>query len=181
MNAAKPTRAKDLPLWAVRLKEVREAKGLTQEELGNIIGKSQQTIHGYESGARKPKIPTYRKIAAACDVSEIYLVPREDIVGEIPNSAGCDPDSDKPLPDVIPEIDKESARYAWTINQARKVLAEEHFHPDGDYIFGYADKLMRLVKDVPDDAHAKDLILRAIERDREDWRRQLKILKDKYL
>src|SRR6185312_6838327 len=65
--------ASDVPPWLQRLLEARKRAGLTQEELGRRIGKSQKTVNGYEHG-RKPNVSIYRQIAAACDVSETWLI-----------------------------------------------------------------------------------------------------------
>ncbi len=51
-----------------RIKELRERKGLTQEELGNIIGTTKQTIFKYESGKiGNIPYPKVEEIAAALD------------------------------------------------------------------------------------------------------------------
>ncbi len=54
---------------------VRKKKNLTQKELGNKLGVTQQTVAQYENGARIPKLETLKKIASALDV------PVEDILG----------------------------------------------------------------------------------------------------
>ncbi len=46
------------------IKEARKEKGLTQKELGEKLGVSYQMIAQYESGHRKPKIETLKRISA---------------------------------------------------------------------------------------------------------------------
>jgi putative transcriptional regulator len=46
-----------------RLKELRKTYGLSQKQLGNIIGVSQQTISHYETGAFTPHMPVAKIIA----------------------------------------------------------------------------------------------------------------------
>lgn len=43
----------------------RKESGLTQRELGEIVGVAQSTMAQYETGARKPDIITLKKLAAA--------------------------------------------------------------------------------------------------------------------
>lgn len=45
------------------IKECREEKGLTQEQVADLVGLSQETISQYENGARTPNVITAKKIA----------------------------------------------------------------------------------------------------------------------
>lgn len=60
----------------MRLKELRKQKGLTQEELGNIIHVNKMTYNGYENENRQPTIETLCKIADYYGVTLDYLVGR---------------------------------------------------------------------------------------------------------
>ena len=51
-----------------KIKELRMSKSLTQKELGQRMGISQQQIAQYENGKLKPKIETLQKIADALEV-----------------------------------------------------------------------------------------------------------------
>lgn len=51
------------------LKQFREKKGLSQAELGRIVGLKQTTISQYESGSRKPNITMAKKLADALEIS----------------------------------------------------------------------------------------------------------------
>ena len=51
-----------------RIREARKRKSLTQKELGEILGVTQATAQQYESGKRKPKIETLKRIAKALGV-----------------------------------------------------------------------------------------------------------------
>lgn len=74
-----------------RIKESREAAGLTQEMLGNLCGTTKQTIFKYESGI-VTNIPLDRleKIASVLNVSAAYLMGWSD-------SEAANEDSGKPL------------------------------------------------------------------------------------
>ena len=56
-----------------RLKEIRETRGLSQVQLGSLVGLTGARIQQYESGYRKPKEELLRKIADALEVSPLSL------------------------------------------------------------------------------------------------------------
>lgn len=53
---------------AIRIKILREEKGLTQAELAERLHVTRGAITQYETGKRRPKIDTIQKIAAALEV-----------------------------------------------------------------------------------------------------------------
>ena len=61
---------------AVKLRVIREERGLTQKEAAELANVSQVTLLRLESGRRDPYMPTVTKIAGA------YGVPLEELVGE---------------------------------------------------------------------------------------------------
>jgi transcriptional regulator with XRE-family HTH domain len=48
-----------------QIREARKAKGLTQMDLGKILGVSKVTINGYEKGKQNLTIETLEKITKA--------------------------------------------------------------------------------------------------------------------
>ncbi|HJB41832.1 MAG TPA: helix-turn-helix domain-containing protein [Candidatus Gemmiger avicola] len=54
---------------AERIKAARKKAGLTQKQLADKLGISFQTIAQWETGSRKPKIDTLRRIASALEVN----------------------------------------------------------------------------------------------------------------
>ena len=56
------------------VKRVRQDKGLTQEELADRSGFSQQYISGLEQGRRNPTIVSIYELATALGVSHMELV-----------------------------------------------------------------------------------------------------------
>ena len=58
--------------WNV--KRIRQEKGLTQEQLAELSGFSQQYISGLEQGRRNPTIVSLYELAMALDVSHMELV-----------------------------------------------------------------------------------------------------------
>lgn len=61
-----------------RLRELREERNLTQQELGQIIGVSKSTIAMYEQGKRKPKFEIQEALADYFNVDLDYLTGRSD-------------------------------------------------------------------------------------------------------
>ena len=47
----------------IEIREMREKKNLTQEELGTRAEISQQTVAAIENGTRRPSVETAKKIA----------------------------------------------------------------------------------------------------------------------
>ena len=56
------------------VRRIRQRKGLTQEQLAEISGFSQQYISGLEQGRRNPTVVTLYELAAALGVSHSDLV-----------------------------------------------------------------------------------------------------------
>ena len=56
------------------IKNMRRKKGLTQEELGSLLGVGKSAISRWESGEREVTLGTMRGIASALDVPLEYLI-----------------------------------------------------------------------------------------------------------
>jgi transcriptional regulator with XRE-family HTH domain len=56
------------------VKRIRQEKGLTQEQLAELSGFSQQYISGLERGQRNPTIVSLYELATALGVSHMELV-----------------------------------------------------------------------------------------------------------
>lgn len=70
--------------FSKRLKELRESKGWTQDELANKLGVSRPAVAGYESEEKNriPRKETLSKIADLFGVTTDYLLGRVDFVKE---------------------------------------------------------------------------------------------------
>ena len=53
---------------ATLLRELREAKGLSQDDLARLAGVGRNTVWGLEAGERKPRPSTRRKLARGLKV-----------------------------------------------------------------------------------------------------------------
>ena len=61
-----------------RIRELRNAKNLTQEELGKILNVSARSIGFYESGDRDPDTKSLNKLADYFGVTIDYIIGRSD-------------------------------------------------------------------------------------------------------
>ena len=83
-------------LIGLKIRELRQKRGMSQEQLANAISISKSSISEWESCKRVPRMPTLRKIAKALgvDVWEIIgfnEVPLDDLHEE-PTAADVDED-----------------------------------------------------------------------------------------
>lgn len=69
---------KDLTPFSTILKELREQKNLTQEQLAKILKTSKQSIWNYEANHREPNIEMLISIANHFNVSVDYLLGRSE-------------------------------------------------------------------------------------------------------
>jgi len=58
----------------LRLKELREEKGLSQETVGKVIGVNRRTVGQYERGINEPDIQTIEKLCKFFGVTADYLL-----------------------------------------------------------------------------------------------------------
>lgn len=61
------------------LKELREKKGITQQQLADALNLSKNAISHYEKGINMPNLDTVQNIADIFDVSVDYLLGRTSI------------------------------------------------------------------------------------------------------
>nr|DAQ32510.1 MAG TPA: Helix-turn-helix XRE-family like protein [Caudoviricetes sp.] len=66
----------------MNIRKYRIEKGLSQRELGELVGMTQQQIAQYENGKRKPKLETLDKLAKALGVKPGQLYFDEYVVHE---------------------------------------------------------------------------------------------------
>lgn len=72
-----------------RLKNLRKEASLTQQQLANIVGTTQQNIGFWETGRQHPKNPSLVKLANYFNVTTDYLLGKTDIK----NSSDIDEDA----------------------------------------------------------------------------------------
>jgi len=62
----------------IRLKELREEKGISQTQLAKELGILQSTISHYEKGLVEPNIQTIKKLCKYFEVTAGYLLGIEE-------------------------------------------------------------------------------------------------------
>lgn len=67
-------------ILGVRIKELRKQKGLTQQQLGDLIGVTKVSVCCYENGTRIPNLDTLLDMADIFGVDVSYLVGRDNFI-----------------------------------------------------------------------------------------------------
>ena len=65
-------------IFAVRLKAVRERRGMSQAELAKKAGLQPTAVSHFETGTRSPSFDNLRKLTDALNVSTDYLMGRSE-------------------------------------------------------------------------------------------------------
>ena len=65
-------------MFAERIKNLREEKGMTQQQLGEAVGYDQSRVAKWENGSLEPNVDTLIELAKIFDVSVGYLVGSEN-------------------------------------------------------------------------------------------------------
>ena len=58
-----------------KIRKARKSKGITQKQLGDLVGVPDSTIRVYESGSIVPKLITIAKFARALKINPMELLP----------------------------------------------------------------------------------------------------------
>lgn len=59
-----------------RIKEARLKRGLSQEQLGDLLGVTKVSVCGYETGTRTPTLDTFIKLIDILDINPNQLLNR---------------------------------------------------------------------------------------------------------
>ena len=109
--------------FKVRLKELRQSKGLTQRALAERLNISKSAVSMYENGSREPDHETTELIADFFNVDIDYLVGRSDMTTKFIN----------------PNSESTSSEY---YNPESATLAQEMFDdPDMRFLFHAKQKM----------------------------------------
>lgn len=72
-------------MWNLKLKEAREQKEMTQQDLAKLVGISRGCYSNYELGTREPPYEILSKICWTLDVTADYILGLEDETGRKTN------------------------------------------------------------------------------------------------
>lgn len=70
------------PQYALRLAELRSARGLTQQQLADLTGLTRGRLNNYEQGTREPDLVTLQSLADFFQVTTDFLLGRTDTTGD---------------------------------------------------------------------------------------------------
>lgn len=70
------------PQYALRLAELRSARGLTQQQLADLTGLTRGRLNNYEQGTREPDLVTLQSLADFFQVTTDFLLGRTDAAGD---------------------------------------------------------------------------------------------------
>ena len=88
-----------------RLKRARKATGKTQKEIADILGITESTYCGYETGKRRPDALKIAQLASALGVSGDYLLGRAD--DPAPEDVTAKTDNEKTMLRLFRQLDEE--------------------------------------------------------------------------
>ncbi|GKX27889.1 transcriptional regulator [Vallitalea longa] len=95
-----------MPNFSDRLRLLRKSKGLTQEQLGEVVGKTKNNISQYERSARQADDETKKQLAIFFDVSMDYLIGITENPTPISELFDCK-DIDKELDRIVEKLENE--------------------------------------------------------------------------
>lgn len=106
-----------------RLKELREERGLTQQDVADILNVGRPTIAGYETKGKQPDYDKLKILANYFDVSVDYLIGNTDIRKTGPRKIY----NAQELVDILPEEYRElfKEQNIGYIEFAKKMMKEE--------------------------------------------------------
>jgi len=107
------------------LSKLRQLSGVTQSELGNMVGVSQQSINKYENHNIEPDIETLKKISDFFEVSVDYLIGHnynDSVSEDITNYNQNDMISDKILLNNYHKLDEKTKKNIFSLIRDIKKL-----------------------------------------------------------
>ena len=120
-----------------RIKETRKKYGLSQKELGKLIGVSGSMIGQYETEQRKPKIETIMRIATALDIEWTDIAPEFNGLEQIDRYTW----GKEARPEVYRKIEENYQRHHGA--QARANKAMEQMNEEGrSKVADYAEDIL---------------------------------------
>lgn len=74
--------------YSNRIRELREAKSLSQDQLAEKLNVTKQAISQYERGVRKPSVPMLEALCDFFNVSSDYLLGKDDVTVRLVDADG---------------------------------------------------------------------------------------------
>ena len=117
--------------YSNRIKELRVARSMNQEQLADALGLTKQAVSQYERGVRKPSVPVLEALCDFFNVSSDYLLGKDDVTLRYVDSEGI-----KKL-DGVPNNGPENT-HSWYINEETAKIAQEIYEDPNKRALFYA-------------------------------------------
>ena len=105
-----------------RIKDMRLEKGLSQEELGDLLGVTKVSVCGYENGTRTPSLDTFNLLADVFNTTTDYLLGREIVIrSEVENEYLGNISKDDV--DIIKELKNNTKLYEKLIKDCKRYIS----------------------------------------------------------
>lgn len=115
------TKKQDLPHISRRIVELREAKNLSQKDLGLLAGVTAPAITMWETGKRFPRGKNLKNLAKALGVPESAILDDTPPPVRASEVAGPDAQDFKDLISILPALNKDEINFL--LGQARTFLS----------------------------------------------------------
>ena len=103
------SRLANYPDYKDQIKILREALGMTQEQLAEKVDRTPRSIRQVENGEAFPRLTTLEKIAAALNAElKVSLIPKEDISGFLDKNMEQKEDNAGPTFEIQPPANDNS-------------------------------------------------------------------------
>ncbi len=104
-----------------RIKEARKSKGLSQQQLGDMLGVSKVSVCGYETGTRIPTLDNFLQLVEILDLTPDYILGREvDVIAE--DVEGYSVKLSKNDIEIINELKKYNELYNMLIKDSKRTI-----------------------------------------------------------
>lgn len=114
-------------IWIVRIKQLREKRGLIQEILAAELGITQQMLSKYERDVTLIKVDILKKIATYFNVTTDYLLGVSDVKRDLQRQMKMNETLDEyyDLIEIYKDLDSYDKEMIWSIMQTVKKVGEK--------------------------------------------------------
>ncbi len=105
-----------------RIKDMRIERGLSQQELGDLLGVTKVSVCGYENGTRTPSLDTFNLLAEVFNTTTDYLLGREIAIRDKENSEYLGNISKDDI-DIINELKENTKLYEKILRDCKRYVS----------------------------------------------------------
>ena len=105
-----------------RIKDMRIEKGLSQKELGDLLGVTKVSVCGYENGTRTPSLDTFNLLAEVFNTTTDYLLGREIVIRDEENQEYLGNISKDDI-DIINELKNNTKLYEKLMKDSKRYIS----------------------------------------------------------